>query len=427
MWIIKPAASSCGRGIRLIHKDNLATVGSKSKSVVQRYMDKPHLINGTKYDLRLYVVMTSVDPLRVYLFEHGLVRFSTSKYSMSARSLKSRYTHLTNYSINKKSKNFVSNEGGLQEDGTGSKWSLHARWRHLNETLGMSAAQVAKVQEDIKDVVVKTLIAAEADVAPAMERNPSRTRGLCYELYGFDIILDAALKPWLLEVNISPSLMGSSPLDREIKGTLMADIFHLVGYVPYDGKQVTRDEKKTKANKLRGINDGRSKALLSRRQDAWRRNPSPESIALAELQPEDWEVVYESEDEFARRGHFERLFRPHALEGHAAPVRLPALQRRPARARRHRHAGLRRHRHERRTSAAATPRRTRRSPRLMSRGAAPVPALAAGGPGGYPGALRGLCVQRQRVRLGGATPTPPSSAAGAAVEFVESETAEHAE
>ena len=309
VWIIKPAASSCGRGIRLIHKDNLATVGSKSKSVVQRYVDKPHLINGTKYDLRLYVVMTSVDPLRVYLFEHGLVRFSTSKYSMSARSLKSRYTHLTNYSINKKSKNFVSNEGGLQEDGTGSKWSLHALWRHFRETLGMSAAQVAKVQEDIKDVVVKTLIAAEADVAPAMAKcNPSRTRGLCYELYGFDIILDAALKPWLLEVNISPSLMGSSPLDREIKGTLMADIFHLVGFVPYDGKQVTRDEKKTKANKLRGINDGRSKALLSRRQDAWRRNPSPESIALAELQPEDWEVVYESEDEFARRGHFERLF-----------------------------------------------------------------------------------------------------------------------
>ena len=276
VWIIKPAASSCGRGIRLIHKDNLSTIGQKSKSVVQRYLDKPHLINGTKYDLRLYVVMTSVDPLCVYLFEHGLVRFSTSKYSMSARSLKSRYTHLTNYSINKKSKNFVSNEGGLKggQDGESgcSKWSLHALWRHMREQLGLSPERVAQVQEDIKDVVVKTLIAAEADVAPAMAKcaprgkSDSARRGLCYELYGFDIILDSALKPWLLEVNISPSLMGSSPLDREIKGTLMADIFHLVGFVPYDGKQIARDEKKEKANKLRGINDGRSKALLSRRQ-----------------------------------------------------------------------------------------------------------------------------------------------------------------
>lgn len=46
------------------------------------------------------------------------------------------------------------------------------------------------------------------------------TRGtpkLCYELFGFDVMMDKALKPWLLEVNISPSLMGSSPLDRKIK------------------------------------------------------------------------------------------------------------------------------------------------------------------------------------------------------------------
>ena len=307
VWIIKPAASSCGRGIRLIHKDNLNTVGANRKAVVQRYIDKPHLINATKYDLRLYVVMTSVDPLRCYLFEHGLVRFSTSKYSMSAKSLKSRYTHLTNYSINKKSKNFVSNEGGLQEDGTGSKWSLHALWRHMRNKMGMSEAAIDKVKDDIKDVVAKTLIAAEADIAPAMAKC-TRKRGLCYELYGFDIMLDAALKPWLIEVNISPSLMGSSPLDREIKGTLMADIFHLVGFVPYDGKQIARDEKKERANKLRGINDGRSKALLSRRQDAWRRNPSPDSIDLAELTPEDWDVIYESEDELARSGHFERIF-----------------------------------------------------------------------------------------------------------------------
>jgi len=105
IFIIKPNASSCGRGIRLIHKDNLPSIDKKKSAIVQKYLDKPHLIDGYKYDLRLYVVVTSTDPLRVYLFQHGLARFSTAKYTL--RNLSSRFAHLTNYSINKKSDKFV--------------------------------------------------------------------------------------------------------------------------------------------------------------------------------------------------------------------------------------------------------------------------------------------------------------------------------
>ena len=67
------------------------------------------LIDGRKFDLRLYVLVTSMEPLRVYLFEEGLVRFSTKRYSL--RNLRSRFTHLTNYSINKKSGSFKVQEG----------------------------------------------------------------------------------------------------------------------------------------------------------------------------------------------------------------------------------------------------------------------------------------------------------------------------
>lgn len=110
IWILKPQASSCGRGIRLITRDNLNTIPPHKKAVVQRYLHQPHLINGVKYDLRLYVAVTSFDPLRVYLFEHGLVRFSTSKYTL--KNLTSRFAHLTNYSINKKSAKFVEHVDG---------------------------------------------------------------------------------------------------------------------------------------------------------------------------------------------------------------------------------------------------------------------------------------------------------------------------
>ena len=51
-----------------------------------------------------------------------------------------------------------------------------------------------------------------------------------FELYGFDVMLDEKLRPWLLEVNTSPSLSSSSPLDKKIKTTLVCDTFNLVGF-----------------------------------------------------------------------------------------------------------------------------------------------------------------------------------------------------
>lgn len=41
------------------------------------YISNPHLIHNYKYDLRVYVLITSIDPLRVYMYKDGLVRFAT--------------------------------------------------------------------------------------------------------------------------------------------------------------------------------------------------------------------------------------------------------------------------------------------------------------------------------------------------------------
>lgn len=49
----------------------------------------------------------------------------------------------------------------------------------------------------------------------------------CYELFGFDVIIDERLRPWLLEVNISPSLHSASPLDQSVKGPIIADILNM--------------------------------------------------------------------------------------------------------------------------------------------------------------------------------------------------------
>jgi Tubulin-tyrosine ligase family len=82
----------------------------------------PHLINDLKYDLRLYVLVTSYDPLRIYLYDEGLTRFATEKYTTNTKEVTKRYVHLTNYSVNKYAKKFVKNTGS-ENDGEGSKWS----------------------------------------------------------------------------------------------------------------------------------------------------------------------------------------------------------------------------------------------------------------------------------------------------------------
>ena len=75
LWILKPANSSCGRGIKILTKGS--SIPKKGPHVACEYIMKPNLINGYKYDLRLYVLITSYEPLTIYLYKEGLVRFAT--------------------------------------------------------------------------------------------------------------------------------------------------------------------------------------------------------------------------------------------------------------------------------------------------------------------------------------------------------------
>ena len=76
--------------------------------VVCEYVNNPLLIDGYKFDLRVYVALLSINPLRVYIYQDGLARFATQKYHLSVNgNLKQqKYVHLTNYSLNKHNANF---------------------------------------------------------------------------------------------------------------------------------------------------------------------------------------------------------------------------------------------------------------------------------------------------------------------------------
>jgi tubulin polyglutamylase TTLL5 len=219
VWILKPSCSSRGRGIYLVN--GIENVNNDEPCIISKYISDPYLINGLKFDLRLYVLVTSFDPLRIYLYKEGLTRFASQKYETGCKD--NKFIHLTNYSVNKKNQNFIQNTDA-KADGIGHKWSLSALLKHLSERNVNTDDLLLKIY----DLIIKTIISIENTVTESIKKL-SLHRNNCFDLLGFDIIIDSSLKPWLLEVNLSPSLATDSPLDFHIKSNLITDTFNTIG------------------------------------------------------------------------------------------------------------------------------------------------------------------------------------------------------
>ena len=227
-FIVKPEASCQGRGIFLTR--NYESINSSERYVVQRYLHKPLLLDGLKFDLRVYVLVAGCEPLRIFIHEEGLARFATELYVAPARSnLAEMCMHLTNYAINKSNPNFVFNDSE-QADDIGHKKSLTALMRMLGE----HGFDTEAIWKEIQRIIVRTLICAQPLLSQTYRAcqpyDPSN--GMCFEILGFDIFLDHRVKPWLLEVNHSPSFTTDTPLDRSIKERVILDAISLLGILP---------------------------------------------------------------------------------------------------------------------------------------------------------------------------------------------------
>ena len=80
---------------------------SEENCVVQIYIDRPLLMEKMKFDLRVYVLVLGIDPLRIFLSKEGLARMSVKEYEeVNDENLEDTTMHLTNYAINKHSQKF---------------------------------------------------------------------------------------------------------------------------------------------------------------------------------------------------------------------------------------------------------------------------------------------------------------------------------
>uniref|UniRef100_A0A669EEC4 Tubulin tyrosine ligase-like family, member 7 n=1 Tax=Oreochromis niloticus TaxID=8128 RepID=A0A669EEC4_ORENI len=246
-FIVKPANGAMGHGISLIR--NCEKLPAQEHFIVQEYLDKPFLMEGYKFDLRIYILVTSCDPLRIFLYNDGLVRMGTEKYhAPSEANLSQLYMHLTNYSVNKHNENFERDETVDK----GSKRSIS--W--FTEFLRTNDYDVAKFWGDVSELVVKTLIVAEPHVLHAYRMcrpgQPPGSDSVCFEVLGFDIILDRKLKPWLLEINRAPSFGTDQKIDYDVKKGVLLNALKLLNIRASDKKRNLAQQKAEAQRRLYG-------------------------------------------------------------------------------------------------------------------------------------------------------------------------------
>jgi tubulin polyglutamylase TTLL5 len=220
-WILKPVGLSRGRGISLVNR--LDEVVFAEPVVLQRYISNPLLLDGFKFDMRIYVLVTSISPLEAFLYREGFARLSTLPYSLSQELMDNKLVHLTNFSIQREQP--LPGKQPLEEELGGSKVSLGMLAGKLR-ALGVSWEGVWR---QIQAIVLKSLVACMG----AIPANPNS-----FELFGYDIFLDEDQRCWLLEVNSSPSLEKEFTLDRVIKQQLVDDIVEVVAPLNYDRQRL---------------------------------------------------------------------------------------------------------------------------------------------------------------------------------------------
>lgn len=227
-FILKPESGCQGRGI-LITRDPLTTITTNALTnyVVQEYLHRPLLLEGKKFDLRVYVLLTSIRHPSIFMFNDGLVRICAEDYEAPTEdNAKQSCKHLTNYAVNKKSAEYIFNTDAEHGD-VGNK----RNFRFLNRWLEENGHSAAALWEQVGVLVTKTILSAQPNIAQVYDScfpTCYNDGYCCFEVLGFDVMIDHRLKPWLIEVNHTPSFATDTPLDYDIKSKLIAETWDII-------------------------------------------------------------------------------------------------------------------------------------------------------------------------------------------------------
>lgn len=316
LWIVKPPNSNNGTGVRLITAMDPIPTG---KTCVQAYIRDPFLIRNCKFDIRVYVFLTSLDPLLIYLYDDGLVRIATERYTENPRSAKNNWIHVTNAAVNQtNNEKYIFND--TPDQCYGHKWRLKCLWAYLHEH-GLSQTELDLIWNRIEDAVIKTIFTSYHEMQADYNKVTKESNYNSYKVLGFDLLLDRDLNIFVIEVNARPALL-SQPLDRSVNRPMLQEMVNILGYhIP------NKCNEHQSLIKERFPNCSKSQFLTfewkihcrilsnhdehkQERFQSLSKNEYLETI-LTELTPCDVRTLIKLEHEFSQLNHFRRIFPSH--------------------------------------------------------------------------------------------------------------------
>ena len=220
LWLIKKINLNRGREIQVMSNldqiiQQISQIKNEQKKlkylIIQKYIEKPLLYCGRKFDIRIWVLFTyllKTNKFEAYVFKEGHLKASSEIFDINSLDL---YIHLTNYSVQKNNKNFSKNE-------IGNEISFNTFQKELDKNGDINFKK--NIFENIIKIIEITANIAKNKINVLNRKN-------CFELFGYDFILDEDYKPFLLEINTNPGYEESSPLIKMLIPRMIDDALRL--------------------------------------------------------------------------------------------------------------------------------------------------------------------------------------------------------
>ena len=236
VWMIKPTMGSLGLKISIL--TNYSDIKLKNY-LITKYLYNPHLIKGYKYDLRFHGLVSTIKPLKLYLYNEGLVRLASEKYNFSVSDPHNKYSFLTNLFINKKNKKQFIYPKNMKNMEDSNLWNLDTFQKYC----ARNNINYEKLYSEVGDIFIKMMITVREKIIDNIEKTNLQYSNF-YHLIGFDIILDENLKPYLLETNRRCGFRNDNDAEKYYTYNIIADTLNIIGLRPKDLNFVSENKNK---------------------------------------------------------------------------------------------------------------------------------------------------------------------------------------
>ena len=175
--------------------------------IIQKYLDNHLLYQKRKFDIRCFVLVDS--NLNVFFCREGHLKSSSKLYDLNSND---KFIHITNHSLQKKCAKFAQYEYGNEMS-----------YDDFKKVMKEDNIPLEKFDKMIEEMKYLIKISFKAVGSKLLKTNPI----LCFEIFGYDFILDNDFKPWILEINNNPGLGISSPVILKLVPRMLDDAFRL--------------------------------------------------------------------------------------------------------------------------------------------------------------------------------------------------------